>query len=136
MNGDYFRLDSITGWRAAVSDHLIFARTNGALRLPPLAGRAKRVFPGGRPGLACVRAMVADECGNLYLLDAGKNLIRRKRASDGWLESLPAIGDGRGVGGSEPRMLREPRGLALDATGRLLIADTGNGRIQEFDPAQ
>jgi DNA-binding beta-propeller fold protein YncE len=31
--------------------------------------------------------------------------------------------------------LRRPRGIALDAEGRLLVADTANHRIQRFDPA-
>jgi sugar lactone lactonase YvrE len=38
-----------------------------------------------------------------------------------------------GTVGSGPGQLRAPQGLALDARGRLFVADRGNGRIQIFD---
>jgi len=34
-----------------------------------------------------------------------------------------------------PGVLREPRGIACDAAGNVYVADFGNARIQEFDPA-
>ncbi len=36
--------------------------------------------------------------------------------------------------GSEPGRLSRPRGLATDNKGNLYVADSGNGRIQKFDP--
>ncbi|MFN0279878.1 MAG: hypothetical protein ACKVRN_14965 [Pyrinomonadaceae bacterium] len=36
--------------------------------------------------------------------------------------------------GSELGQLSRPRGLATDAKGNLYVADSGNGRIQKFDP--
>lgn len=35
--------------------------------------------------------------------------------------------------GSEPSRLKNPRGIALDATGNIWIADTGNDRLQKFN---
>lgn len=40
------------------------------------------------------------------------------------------VGDG---GGATDAALRAPRGLAMDAAGRLLIADTGNQRVRSVD---
>lgn len=37
-----------------------------------------------------------------------------------------------GIRGSDPSQLKDPRGIALDATGNLWIADTGNDRLQKF----
>jgi DNA-binding beta-propeller fold protein YncE len=37
-----------------------------------------------------------------------------------------------GVRGKKPGMFRDPRGVAVDASGNLWVADTGNDRIQKF----
>jgi len=38
-----------------------------------------------------------------------------------------------GTRGSEPGMLKNPRGVTVDATGNFWIADTGNDRLQKFN---
>ena len=89
------------------------------MRLPALAGRGRRIILGGHPAVACVKSMVVDSCGDLYLLDAGKNLIRRLGATDRGieapgcksspLEKISGIGGcGRGEGGSQPRHVAIP----------------------------
>ncbi len=59
-----------------------------------------------------------------------------KRAWAVSADSLNAIGvyEGRKIGapGSEPGLLKKPRGLAVDSQGNFLVADTGNNRIQKF----
>lgn len=51
-------------------------------------------------------------------------------------DSLYALGipGGRTIGsrGSEPALLKNPRGLAVDSQGNFWVADTGNDRIQKF----
>ena len=54
-----------------------------------------------------------------------------------WEESLFALGiagGGRAIGssGSEPGLLKNPRGLAVDSQGHFWVADTGNDRLQKF----
>lgn len=46
----------------------------------------------------------------------------------------PASGRRFGARGSEPGMLKNPRDIALDATGNIWVADTGNDRLQKFNP--
>src|SRR5262249_2469262 len=41
---------------------------------------------------------------------------------------------GVGGAGSEPRRLREPRGVAVLASGAIAVSDTGNHRVQGFLP--
>ena len=52
-------------------------------------------------------------------------------------ESLMPLGGngGKTIGtrGSEPGMLKNPRGVAVDGTGNFWIADTGNDRLQKFN---
>jgi sugar lactone lactonase YvrE/transglutaminase-like putative cysteine protease len=51
-------------------------------------------------------------------------------------DSVTAVGvvSGRTIGsrGSEPAMLKNARGLTLDAAGKFWVADTGNDRLQKF----
>jgi DNA-binding beta-propeller fold protein YncE len=51
-------------------------------------------------------------------------------------DSLTALGvySGRTIGsaGSEPGLLKGPRGFAVDADGKFWVADTGNNRLQKF----
>ena len=53
-------------------------------------------------------------------------------------DSIVAVGvvSGKTIAkrGSEPGMLRNPRGLLPDGTGNLWVADTGNDRLQRFSP--
>ncbi len=51
-------------------------------------------------------------------------------------DTISAVGvyGGRTIGsrGSEPGLLKNPRGLAFDDSGRFWVADTGNDRLQKF----
>src|SRR6476646_3788084 len=87
MKRDYFHLDFVAGWREDSRTGLILTPVDGNMRLPALAGRGRRIILGGYPAVACVKSMVVDGCGDLYLLDAGKNLIRRLGATDRGIEA-------------------------------------------------
>jgi RHS repeat-associated protein len=71
--------------------------------------------------------------GSIYVADAGNNRIRVVRASDGSVSTL--AGDGTagfadGPGGSAK--FNGPRAVAVDASGVVYVADTGNNRIRRI----
>jgi uncharacterized protein (TIGR03437 family) len=78
-----------------------------------------------------------DAAGNLYIADAGTNRIRRVPA-DGTITTVAGTlttgfepgyaGDG---GPATRALLSSPSGVALDATGNIYIADTGNDAIRK-----
>jgi phage tail-like protein len=116
-----FLLDVRAGWHAIALDG-VEVGSDGALGLRPLPAAARPLATAG----ACDVAVGVD--GRLYLLDSEANLVRRLDPCTGCLEPLPCLG-GAGVA---PRRLCHPRGLAISACGDLLIADTGNRRVQVF----
>jgi sugar lactone lactonase YvrE len=83
------------------------------------------------------KAVVLDADGNLYIADAAGDRIRRVDAATGRITTLagggiPAdlLGDG---GPALAAMLHAPHGVALDAAGNLLIADTSKDRVRRVD---
>jgi serine/threonine-protein kinase len=80
------------------------------------------------------RSVSADEIGNIYVADTGNNRIC-KITSDGNVTTLAGSGisdyaDGRGT----DACFREPEGVALDTSGNIYVADTGNHRIRKITP--
>jgi sugar lactone lactonase YvrE len=78
-----------------------------------------------------------DASGNLYISDAGNNVIR-KVSTAGIVTT--AVGTGRGGfsgdnGPAASARLNSPQGVAIDSAGALYIADTLNNRIRKVDSA-
>ena len=78
-----------------------------------------------------------DSAGNIYIADSGNNLIR-KVSTNGIISAIAGnvnnidggySGDGGPATGAE---VRNPAGLALDTSGNLYIADSGNNRIRKI----
>ncbi len=85
------------------------------------------------------RDVSVDAAGNLYIADTGNNRIVKWDASG---RSLLTLGintidqaEGWLMSGEEPGEFDEPQGVAVDGEGNLYVADTGNHRIQKFNPA-
>jgi hypothetical protein len=74
-----------------------------------------------------VTDMAWDAAGNTYISDGYINSRIAKVDKDGnWIKSW-------GEPGSEPGQLNTPHSIAVDAEGRVYVADRGNRRIQVFD---
>ena len=73
----------------------------------------------------------ADACGNFYVADPVANRILRIDTCDGSVAPLRCFG---GIG-SAPGQLDTPRGVAVSPRGILLVADSGNHRVQLVDLA-
>lgn len=86
-------------------------------------------------------ALACDNQGNLYICDVQDSRIR-KLSSNGMVSTVagsspfdpqyPTGGYMDGTGASA--LFKDPRGIIVDATGNLYIADAGNNRIRKITP--
>ena len=77
-------------------------------------------------------AVTAD--GTVYVADAGESNRIRKISPDGAVTTLAGGNEGFADGLGTAASFNTPSGLALDAEGNLLVADTGNNRIRKITP--
>ena len=81
-------------------------------------------------------AIVIDGAGNLIVADTGNNAVRRIDAITGKISTIAGTLGSAGYSGdghvATAALLSAPQGLALDASGNLFIADTGNDCIREI----
>ncbi len=79
------------------------------------------------------QGLAVDSAGNLYIADSGNSRIR-KVAANGAITTVAGNGTPGYTGNGGPATnaeLRFPRGVAVDASGSLYIADTANSRIRK-----
>jgi len=80
------------------------------------------------------RGLALDASGNLYIADAANNKIRKITVSTGIITTIAgtgaagALGDGAAATAAQ---LSSPRGVALDASGNVYIADRTNNKIRK-----
>src|SRR5580704_2545989 len=91
------------------------------------------VGDGGPPTMANLNLpfAVVFSAGNLYIADEADNLIRF--VSKGTITSIAGVGTAGDTGDKGPATQAEldsPSGLAVDGSGNVYIADTGNGVIR------
>jgi sugar lactone lactonase YvrE len=86
--------------------------------------------------LASPRGVAVDSSGNVYIADSGNNLVL-KVAPDGTLSVVAGGGVTSPLesGPATQMQLSNPGGVAVDSSGNVYIADTGNGLIEEVDAA-
>jgi trimeric autotransporter adhesin len=77
--------------------------------------------------------VAADASGNIYIADSANNRIRMVMKSTGIISTVAGTGSSgySGDGGqATSAALRDPYGVAVDASGNIYIADTYNHRIR------
>lgn len=92
---------------------------------------------GGSPTSAQLRgplAVAVDSSGKLHIADTGNNRVRV--IDGGVISTMAGTGgprySGNGVAATSAQ-LGDPQGMAVDAQGRLIVADSGNGVVRRID---
>jgi hypothetical protein len=88
--------------------------------------------------LTSVQDVVLDSAGNLFVCEAGRSRVRRVDAATGLIVTVAGSGIAGFSGDGGPAtaaQLRFPRGIELDDSGNLLIADRVNHRVRRVSAA-
>ncbi len=114
--------------------------SDGTIRT--LAGNGSKGFSGDN-GLATAaslsdpRDVVVDSSGNVLIADTGNNRIRMV-TPDGTIQTIAGTGTA-GVGGDNgpalSAQLNQPKGIDVDKSGNVYVADTENNRVRKLTPA-
>ena len=75
--------------------------------------------------------ITVDISGNVYVTDLGYNLIRKITAA-GVVSTLAGYGVGSADGIGSTASFSSPKGIAIDASGSLYVADTDNNKIRKI----
>jgi sugar lactone lactonase YvrE len=84
--------------------------------------------------LSAPRGVAVDSSGNVYIADTGNNCVREVSTS-GIITTLAGTGEEGYIGDGGPATsakLSAPRGVAVDSSGNIYVADTGNHCIREI----
>ena len=82
-------------------------------------------------------ALAVDQNGNVYVADAGDNVVDEINPTTGAITTIAGTGDlgfSGDAGSAIAAELSGPSGVAVDQSGNVYIADTGNVRLREVIP--
>lgn len=103
-----------------------------------VAGNTGNGGPASLAQISAPRGSVIDASGSIVFADSGSNAVRRIDHSTGAISILAGVGT-RGYSGdggaATAAKLNAPAGVALDPSGNLYIADTGNNCIRFVNAA-
>jgi len=97
-----------------------------------------KITPGGVESVfanVCAIALTIDANGNLYAIDSINGFAIKKITPDGTVTVLAGGLEGSANGIGTKASFNEPRGLAVDASGNIFVADNMNNEIREISPS-
>ena len=96
----------------------------------PVAGVPS--FGLGSGQLQSPAGVAVDRQGDVFVADLGNRVLEFPRAADGTYPKAGVTVAGTGTAGAGLNQLSRPNGVAVDASGNLFVADSGNSRVLEF----
>jgi len=138
--------DSPQGVTVGVDGNIYVADSfNSAIRKVTTAGDVTTLSGNGEIGYVdgpiataqfyAPQSLVIDASGNTYVADYGNNNIR-KITPAGVVSTFAGSGDaGYADGTGTKATFNSPRGLAIDGSGNIFVADLGNNLIRKITPA-
>ena len=94
--------------------------------------------PGAEAHVNFPAGLAVDKAGNVYIADTGNHRIRKIDAT-GTIRTIAGTGEpgyGGDGGPATEAQLNSPIALAVDAAGKVYVADLGNYRIRVLTPLQ
>ncbi len=125
----------------AVGNTYIADYFNNRVRMVNAAGIISTIAGGGTGGdggpataasLNEPRFVTVDKAGNIYISERGSNLVRKVNTL-GIISTIAGGGAGGDGGAATAASLNAPYGIAVDASGNVLIADQLNNSIRKVD---
>ena len=128
------------------SGAMLVAEVSGSVlrRVQPTTGQVSTYAGSSLPGYAdssiaraasfrAPQAIAVDRNGHVYIADAGNHVIRRIDAFTGAVSTWAGTGQsGAQDGPGASARFNSPQGVAVDASGNVYVADTGNHAIRRI----
>jgi len=85
------------------------------------------------------RGVFSDLSGNIYIADSDNHRIKKVDAATGIITTVAGTGSAGDAGDNGPAIsasMKKPRGLWVDESGNVLIADTENNRVKKVNTSR